>query len=193
MHLPQDLGVLEFSWTCVGMGKDDDFSPLQSCTNSKQQPIGLSGLSVTDTAVNGVSVMKFMPRTLHLHHDRMYKFNVEVREPLVPRGCYDTTRIALESTSVLIGPKGEDTMPELKIVVCLKLPCECDTGTNEKTKFNPGTKLVLRTCTSEPVQTHDWTAKFPVADNVFRSPTGYGTSKQSFVTVTMGSEHLAAS
>ena len=46
-------------------------------------------------------------------HDRMYKFNVEVREPFKWRGCYDAVRIESKPVSVLIGLAGKDTLPEL--------------------------------------------------------------------------------
>lgn len=174
------------------MRKGDADSPLQSCTNSREEPIDLMRYSISEPQVDGVSVMKFVPRTLDLHHDTIYEFNVEVRESLKGRSCYDTPRTATESISILIGPKGEDSVPELKIVVCLKFPCTCDAGVNEEEKFNPGTKLVLGACASEPVKTHNWTAKSPSV-TVFRSSTGYGTSKQSFVTVVMEPQHVSAS
>ena len=192
MHVSQDLGKLQFSWSCVGMRNGDDDSPLQSCTNAREEPIDLLRYSTVETQVNGASVVKFVPRTLNLFHDKIYKFNVQIRESFVGRGCYDTPRTTTESISILIGPKGEDSMPELQMVVCLKFPCKCGAGVDEESKFNPGTKLVLGACVSEPVKTHKWIVKSQSTD-VFRSPTGYGSRKQSFVTVMMDAQHISAS
>ena len=163
--------------------------PMQSCKNTRGGVVTFPGMSTSDTKLIDSSVVRFVPRTLSLQHNHVYTFEMHVQVQGGTKGCHRSMRVASATASVMIAQKGQDTLPVLKIAACSKYPCECKGGSNDEGKFNPGAKVVLRACSSAPAEAHDWVAisSPPITGATFVSPTGYGTSIQTSVTVILSS------
>merc|ERR1719174_1883192 len=107
-------------------------------------------------------------------------------------GCYNTERKASATVSVEIAKGVQDRrLAPLKVAVCSKYPCTCSGTENDRRRFNLGSKVVLRACTSstEFMKSHKWEATSPasMAGASFTSRTGSGTSRQQLVTVMINS------
>ena len=162
------------------MRSDELSSPARKCSDSSGNPIRIP-LSL-ETARSEKAKLIFVPRELNLVQGHVYTFQVKVRARASV--CYPTNRVAFAKVSVLIAPQ---PLPELTVTVCSEHPCACETSSNDRQRFNPGSKAVLQGCSTEPVDAHDWSATSPaaLAGSAFVSPTGYGISKQPVVTVVM--------
>ena len=189
----QDAEHLEFIWSCAQMRQVGVRSAAQKCTDTSGKPVHLPSFVKTKLVRPGALTtsksMKFVPRKLKLRRKAVYVFKVLVRVKAGSMGCYNTAREASATASVEIAAGGQDRLAPLKIAVCSKYPCTCAGDENERRRFNRGSKVVLRACSTELMQSHAWTAtsRASMAGASFTSPTGGGTSKQELVTVMIDS------
>lgn len=133
--------------------------------------------------------MKFVPRELSLRRDTKYVFKVQVLANDNSLQCYSTIRQAAATVSVEIAAAGQDRLLPLEIAVCSKYPCSCSEDEDERDRFNAGSKVILRACSTEAMKRHKWraTSAASLAAASFTSPTGDGRRKQPVVTVIMNS------
>ena len=186
---------IKFVWSCVQMQQVRGSSSAQNCTDTDAKLIEFSGIDGTKDVRSGISAslksMKFVPRKLKLRHDTVYMFKVEVRANAGSMGCYNTERKASATVSVEIAKGVQDRLAPLKVAVCSKYPCTCSGTENDRRRFNLGSKVVLRACTSstEVMKSHKWEATSPasMAGASFTSRKGSRTSRQQLVTVMINS------
>ena len=187
---------IKFVWSCVQMQQVRGSSSPQNCTDTDAKLIEFSGMDDTKDVRSGISAslksMKFVPRKLKLRHGTVYMFKVEVRANAGSMGCYKIKRKASATVSVEIAKGVQDRrLAPLKVAVCSKYPCTCSGTENDRRRFNLGSKVVLRACTSstEFMKSHEWEATSPasMAGASFTSRTGSGTSRQQLVTVMINS------
>ena len=184
---------LKFTWSCVQMQQVGGRNRQSKCTDTNKKRVTLPSFNNTDSKRGDtLPIMKFVPRKLKLRQGTVYMFKVEVRANAGSMGCYNTERKASATVSVEIAKGVQDRrLAPRKVVVCSKYPCTCSGTENDRRRFNLGSKVVLRACTSstEFMKSHKWEATSPasMAGASFTSRTGSGTSRQQLVTVMINS------
>ena len=184
---------LKFTWSCVQMQQVGGRNRQSKCTDTNKKRVTLPSFNNTDSKRGDtLPIMKFVPRKLKLRQGTVYMFKVEVRANAGSMGCYNTERKASATVSVEIAKGVQDRrLAPLKVAVCSKYPCTCSGTENDRRRFNLGSKVVLRACTSstEFMKSHKWEATSPasMAGASFTSRTGSGTRRQQLVTVMINS------
>ena len=169
----------------------DSSTTQQNCTNTEGELVRFFASEQpknSDTSTTSSKVMKFVPSKLQLRRGTVYIFKVVVRVRPGVTKCYSKAREASREIGVAIAKGAQGSLLPLNIVICSKYPCKCSSPTTRR-RFNLGSKVVLRACSTHYVQKHAWkaTSLASLGAASFTSSTGDGTRRQEFATVVLNS------